>query len=273
MKKNEVIHIIVVAFVLTILTLLLFACQTENVALEEPVIVEETPEPAVPEEGAAPPEVAPEIPEAAPEIMDYFAVRSFLLPNDDINYDFGAFGYLIMRGGDDERNRLICEAFMEEIRSIYSAVYLMRVKQSPKSLMPTYWLLLQKAERYEEEIECSTDCDQNCPLYLEYYDYDRADEMAQKLELFDYGSGPVLVAFKMPYKWYAEYKEIKPEEYLKFDMSDFSNEDVKRAIWSWRKLIAKNPEMWNNGFQIEKIRHACRNFLNKYGSQILAVIK
>ena len=76
---------------------------------------------------------------------------------------------------------------------------------------------------------------------------------------------------KMPYEYY-QFKGLQPEEYLKFDLSDFSDEDMRDAILIWKERIAKNPEMWDKGFRIEIIRAICRNFLNTYGDKILAVV-
>ena len=162
---------------------------------------------------------------------------------------------------------------MEKMKSINEPGYRVKAEESPKSLMPTYWLLKQEPEEREKEMNCAQDeqdCDNHCNLYVKYYDDTRADEMAQELEI--YTAGPILVAFKMPYEYY-QFHRKKPEEYLKFDLSDFSAEDIERAIRIWMERIAENPEMWDKGFRIEQIREVCQNFLNEYGSKILAAIK
>ena len=60
---------------------------------------------------------------------------------------------------------------------------------------------------------------------------------------------------------------------LVLDLSDFSEDDLDRAFGIWKDRISRDPQAWKNGFNLLLIREAFRNFINKYGDQVIATAK
>ncbi len=60
---------------------------------------------------------------------------------------------------------------------------------------------------------------------------------------------------------------------LVFDLSNFDEDDIDRAMQIWKERITMNPEVWNDGFDSTKIKEELRSFLQKYGETILNFVQ
>jgi hypothetical protein len=105
-----------------------------------------------------------------------------------------------------------------------------------------------------------------CELLVVNYDYRRASGIISMIR--KQGTrGPVLSA------WIKPFEKANPSDALVLDLSDFGDEDLDRAFAIWRERIATDPAVWRHGFNLVLCREAFRNFLQKYGDTVLAVIK
>lgn len=192
-------------------------------------------------------------------------VRDLLLSGEKAPEGYGAYGYLIFTKRPSENDLLryiaVCNSFICSLEpaSKYSP------SVSPL-LMPTFWL----AENNEILTKLSPNCSQSedsCQYWIKYYDYARAKVFASAVSMLD-AKGPVLVAWSQPFE-----NVVENEMGLVLDLSDFSNEDIDRAFRIWMDRITRDPAIWRDGFKIILIRETFRNFLEKYGGQIVRSIK
>jgi hypothetical protein len=196
--------------------------------------------------------VKPGAPESIPS-------RDFLFEGMLPEKGYGAYGYFLFTKRPDvhSRNRFI------KVASAYLGVleHTDEFSSVPRErLMPTYWLL--KTEASEIAL-------QNMPspeLLVDFYDYSRAKALLSRIEKND-SEGPVLVAWRQPFERRGDISTA-----LVFDLSTFSDDDMERSIQIWTSRIVKDPELWNKGFKMVKFREEFRNFLQRYGEQVLAVV-
>lgn len=185
-------------------------------------------------------------------------VRDVLFSGQEAPSGFGAYGYLILtkRPTDDDFSRYInvCAAFNRNLEP---------VSDYPPSfwpkIMPTYWL----AENREGIDNRHPDCQR----WVEFYDYSRAKIIASTAKVLS-SKGPILVAWSQPFE-----KAGNDETALVLDLSDFSDNDLDRAFGIWMERITRNPEIWNAGFNVVLVKEAFRNFLEKYGDDIIKAVK
>jgi hypothetical protein len=190
--------------------------------------------------------------DAAAEI----AVRDTLVRGQVPPPGLGAYGYFLLTARPSSRTlpRLLvaCEAHQ---RSLELAEEFPLADRS--DLMVTFWLLRLEPQAIDD-----------CRALVESYDYARAARLLQALGKVDV-RGPVLAAWRRPPE-----SRNSLDEALCLDMSDFQTEDdIERAFLIWKNQIARNPTLWNDGFDIVRVREALRLFLNTYGEQIVAIIR
>jgi len=180
------------------------------------------------------------------------ATRDFLLHSAEPFDGYGAFGYMLFttrpESEQSERRYLAaCNAFMKTLEP--SSSY-----DIPSRLMPTYWLLFAWPQH------------QTCDELVRNYDYARAKpliSLAGKLSSL----GPVLAAWD-----HLPESNVSHPHQLILDLSNFSDEDMRRAFQIWTEQLARDPSLWQNGFDVVRIREGFRSLLQKYGEQILQVI-
>jgi hypothetical protein len=51
------------------------------------------------------------------------------------------------------------------------------------------------------------------------------------------------------------------EDLKLIDISDFDNDGIKRAFYTWNEKVSTNPAYWKDGFKLEMFRNAFRTFL------------
>ena len=68
-------------------------------------------------------------------------------------------------------------------------------------------------------------------------------------------------------------EDLQSGDPLVLDLSSFSDEDMGNAFRIWMDRITRNPEHWNNGFNLTRIREEFRNFINAYGDSFLSIIE
>ena len=127
--------------------------------------------------------------------------------------------------------------------------------------MPSYWFL--DSDGFFEKREELVDTE----LMVDAYDFSRAKALLARVNKLN-AVGPILVAWERPFD-----ARKSGADALVFDLSKFADEDLDRALQIWTTRIARDPDSWNNGFNMVKFRESLRNFLQTYGDQILAIVK
>lgn len=184
--------------------------------------------------------------------------RDILVSNQVAENGYGAYGYLVFtkRPSDSLYNRYsaICDAYLNNLEANE------KYTDSEKSyLMPTYWLVTDTINFNKHS--------RNYSNWIDNYDYARAKILTSLVEKLDV-DGPLLIAWRKPYE-----NADEGEEALVLDLSNFADEDLDRAFGIWMNQITKDPNIWNDGFNLILVRENFRNFLEKYGDQIVDSIK
>ncbi len=112
----------------------------------------------------------------------------------------------------------------------------------------------------------------NCDFIIDHYDLVAAelairDAKRQQVK-FD-GEGPYLIG------WSPSNARGMPDKLvLVVDMSNSNSQSViDRQFLFWKNKIIEDPLVWRDGFSINAVRTAIRNFADEYGSQLLDSIK
>ena len=202
---------------------------------------------------AAPPPPPPPVPAEEPP-TEHIPVRDVLVRGEPARAGFGAYGYLIFTArpspNTQERYTRVCESYF---RKLEAAGEYPRVQ--PWDLMVTYWLLTRPV---------ADSSPPKCDLLIENYDYAKANDITSAVGMHS-AEGPILVA------WRAPYPEGTLRDSLVLDMSRFADDDLDRALGIWKDQIARDPAMWQSGFQLVKVREALRSFVQTYGSWIIKI--
>ena len=171
---------------------------------------------------------------------------------------YGAYGYLIFtkRPSENDMDRYlkVCDAYNRYLDPVSEYT-----KSSRPNIMPTFWL----AKEGKGVDNRKTDCE----AWVKFYDYARAKSVARLTNVLS-KKGPILVAWRHPYEMVEQ-----NEEALVLDLSKFSNDDLDRAFGIWLDRITRDPKIWHDGFNLILVRESFRNFLEKYGDDILQSIK
>ncbi len=142
-----------------------------------------------------------------------------------------------------------CNAFTATLEP--SASY----KDYPSArLMPTYWLLT------------ANPVGKTCDKLVGGYDYARAKPLLSRLGKLA-SPGPVLAAWDT-----SPETNTSPQHQLILDLSNFSDDDMERAFGIWIEQLARDPTLWQHGFDVVRIRESFRNLIEKYGGQIVEVV-
>lgn len=184
-------------------------------------------------------------------------VRGVLFSGQEAPAGYGAYGYLVFTKRPSAQTMshylTICQAFVGNLESVSAYHDFDRA-----SLMPTYWLAVTDAAIDDEVPDCNE--------WIENYDYARAKVLAVAISALD-SDGPLLVAWSTPFE-----RVVDGEEALVFDLSGFADEDLDRAFGIWMDRIARDPEVWHDGFELVRAREAVRSFLERYGDHVVRAI-
>jgi hypothetical protein len=190
----------------------------------------------------------------------HVVARDYLNELTKPNCQYGAYGYILLTrpypndSVDYKRIKLIAEMF----KTVYeSSQSYLRVGVEPADMMIMYWLL--KGDRPVRE-------DISVDQMIENYDYAKAHSILASLSKTG-KKGPVFVAWNKPYVSGIYNKK----EALVFDITGFDEDDIKRAFNTWDERVSNDPSSWRNGFEMEQLRSAFRNFLNAHSECLLKI--
>lgn len=189
----------------------------------------------------------------------HVVARDYLNELTKPNSQYGAYGYILLTkpypndSVDYKRMKLIAEMF----KTVYeSSQSYLRIDVKPADMMIMYWLL--KGDRPVRE-------DISVDQMIENYDYAKAQLILTRLGKAG-EKGPVFVAWNKPYSL-----GNNGEEALVFDITGFDEDDIIRAFSTWNERVSNDPSSWKNGFKMEQLRSAFRNFLNAHSECLLKI--
>jgi len=183
-------------------------------------------------------------------------VRGYLYSDEAEPAGFGAYGYLLFTaqpsGNDLPRYQHVCEAFQRDLVEAWG-----NAPEDRTSQMATFWPLQIPQATAPKFFDCQN--------LVKNYDYRRASGIATAIKKQG-ARGPILTASAKPIA------EANSSGALVLDLSDFADEDLDRAFAIWRERISTDPAAWRDGFNLVVCREAFRNFLQKYGDTVLAIV-
>jgi hypothetical protein len=197
----------------------------------------------------------------APNDRQLVPVRAYLRSSQIPPPSIGAYGIVAFRAKPTSasRSRLLmaCEAFVAAIPTQKSVPGTVRVGDE----MLTIWPL--------DDPESPNAAKDDCNFAIDHYDLyggDSAIADAEKQNVKFGADGPFLIG------WSPSNTRGVPDKFvLLIDMSEFNSQDsFDHAFQLWKQEIVENPSLWRNGFSIEAIRLAVRDFADHYGDTILA---
>jgi hypothetical protein len=190
-------------------------------------------------------------------------VRDVIEPDEIPPQGVGAYGMVALThkptSGTRDRLIFVCEAFLSTLPSRDSLPRSIPIGEQ----MITYWPIEKREPRKIAEGDCNYLIDKYHLLSgLEAIeDADRQRHLTEK-------RGPFLIGWSP-----AESRYKKDKIVLVMDLSYLdSKESFREAFQIWRTRITENPALWRNGFAIDDIRLALRDFLDRYGEGILRAI-
>lgn len=181
------------------------------------------------------------------------AKREYWNTKRAVSQGYGAYAYLIFtsdpRSTDQARCLKVCEAFngyLTETRPTLSAI-------EKKAQMVTFWPLT--TDYPGDDIDC----------HQLIANYDRQFASRVAFAVRKHGRGPLLVAWAKPYG------EMDSEA-LVLDMSRFGTDDVGRAIQLWKGRIARDPEIWQQGWKAAVVKEEVRNAVENVLPGVVSVV-
>jgi hypothetical protein len=216
---------------LLIPSLLICACSTSRQPTPPPpppVVVEEpAPPPPAPAQAPPPPTPAP-LPSVtqvgAPsggfkEIENAQVGRAYLV-GDEVykpTKDNLPFGVILLRPGDNDRNRALCNSFVNNISTVED----IRAADASINIIATYWMLSSQLSPSDLA---------NCDRLLENYNYGRAQRI-----LAGYGkassTGPVFLALRL------NRDAGVPADVFLLDLSDETPANVSQITIKWFDVV------------------------------------
>ena len=122
----------------------------------------------------------------------------------------------------------------------------------------TYWPLQSKPNSTSEL--------ESCNWLVDNYDYPKAEIILSYIRM-NHVNGPILVAWQTPFN-----PGSMGRDYLVFNLSNFANNDIHRAISVWKGQTIKGPEDWEEGFLYARTKEELRNFIQQYGNSIFSIV-
>ncbi len=200
---------------------------------------------------------------ASPKILP---ARMFTGPDQYPPNKFKAYGIVAFSTRptiyDKSRYEMICSAYVSSIEH-YTHINV-PLEQQMVTLWPIETSVL--ADRINEESRENV-----CADATKHYDLvigQEAIALARRNKAVLNGQGPFLLA------WSPGVSKGEPEALvLAADMSDVvNNEQAKQIFTQWVTDIQENPELWNNGWNVEKIKLVVRLIVDKYGKMTLELL-
>jgi len=191
-----------------------------------------------------------------------FTGREGFPPEDFAAYGIVAFSTLAT-SEDRDTYMAICEAFFSALLNSGD------LAADASEQMVTVWPV---DDRNRPDLTASLNTTRaqegSCENAVEYYDIQVArgaigEAMQTGIELS--GRGPFLLA------WAPAGTKGSPDAVvLAADMSDVKTvADAKDVLRIWREDIEQDPDLWQNGFSVEKLRVKLRLIVDRYGEGLL----
>ena len=202
------------------------------------------------------------------QIDDLEATRLFVGPSEYPPERFAAYG-LVAFGSkavatSEGRYRLACEAYVSAITNAQE------VRTPYSSQMVTVW----PVETDKQGIFLSrpqSDLGSACESAVKHYDLRRSIEGMKQARIqtkmaFD-GEGPYLIAWSP-----ATDRGKSDVAVLVADLSGATtSEQFREYFRHWRNDVESKPELWRNGWSVEKVRLVVRDWADKWGPAILSI--
>ncbi|MEM9791115.1 MAG: hypothetical protein AAF842_12015 [Planctomycetota bacterium] len=196
-------------------------------------------------------------------------VRDFLPRGTPPDAEVMIHGFVVFAGVEEQgslesqRQRATAETFLNLLTAVDN-------DGENKDVAVTYWLLIEDdLDTHLDAIQARVDADPEVNFsqasvdhLIESYDYARANELLTLVNKHGF-RGPILLA------WPA-YSDAEAEHVLFFDLSRVRPEDIDDAFVAWKRHIVLDPEVWQNGVQLELARLGLRGFINANAEMLLA---
>jgi len=187
----------------------------------------------------------------------YIPTRLLLSEKFPAPQGLGAYAYVVFTKmpSTSERKRFqsLCNAYVENLQ--ISTEF----SEDPSRLMVTFWPV-QKGVSSPKIADCT--------VLINSYDYSTGARIASSIGKSG-AAGPLLVAWTKAYG-----SDSSGQSAFVFDLSDFNDSDLDRGMRIWKDRISRDPQYWNGGeWAVVKFREATRNFVERYGEQIVLVIQ
>lgn len=123
-----------------------------------------------------------------------------------------------------------------------------------------------------DNLELENAKDDNCDYLIDHYDLTAAEsairDAKHQLVKFD-GEGPYLIGWSP-----SSARGIPDKLVLVIDMSNDNDQaTIDHRFLFWKNKIVEDPLLWRNGFSVDGVRTAIRNFADKYGKGLLDSIR
>ena len=203
------------------------------------------------------------------------ASRLFAGPEQYPPEDFAAYGILAFRSGatsqSEQRYLAICEGFLA---GLPAAAELANRDIPLEEQMATVWPLddvglanhVNGTNPDSVPRELCGDIVTGIDLITSLDAIAMAEMAASEGESFD-GAGPYLIA------WSPSTDVGQPDvPVLIWDLSDVTTiEEATRQFVDWADEIVENPDLWRDGWGLDRLRATLRQWADKYGPAILRV--
>jgi hypothetical protein len=194
------------------------------------------------------------------------AARLFAGPGQYPPEAFAAYGVVAFRArassGERERHVMLCEAYVAALPR--SAELMVPVEEQ----MVTVWPI--DADQTADELNQLRGAE-ICEMVVDHYGLPtalRAINDAGETRIGRDRRGPFLLA------WSPSHDKGDPEALmLVADLTDVTTYAQAEAFFVlWRTDIEANPEYWNRGWNVERLRIAIQLWVDRFGSQIFSVL-
>jgi hypothetical protein len=217
-----------------------------------------------------PPEPTPASPQAPvstpPPTVVVTASRLFAGPGQYPPEEFAAYGILAFRSRatsqDRDRHLIICEAY------IAGLPHASELRVEPAEQMVTIWPADSDEDADELNRMARTDV---CGAAIDNYGLTASLQAIKEAEATKQadlsGIGPFLLAWSP-----SSEKGNKDALVLVMNLSGVTTYgQAQQILAEWSRDIERNPELWRDGWDIEKVRLEIRLWVDRYGPQILTL--
>jgi hypothetical protein len=214
---------------------------------------------------AAPSTAAVQPPPAIPSIETRLTpARIFLRAADIPPAAVGAYGVAALKARPTEASRarlgMVCAAFLASL-------------PAQQDLPPQIPLARQMLTVWPyDSSEGLTPSRADCKLLLDHYDLFGGQSAIADAELQGRdlgGRGPFLIGWSP-----SNTRGVRDAVVLVVDLSEFDTQSsFDEAFLFWQKEIVEDPALWESGFSVQGLRLAARDFVDRYGSDILRALK